>query len=137
MDMKPPVDFLTWLQGDGGRAALAGSLGGIGYGTGAGGTVSQATSKTTGVTLNKTAGRITMNAAALAAATSVEFTLTNSTIALEDVLDIAVQSPVSKYTANVVGKTAGTCIIRVTNYTGGSLSEAVLMNFAVIKAPIA
>ena len=29
MDMKPPTDFLTWLQGDGGRAALAGSLGGI------------------------------------------------------------------------------------------------------------
>jgi hypothetical protein len=44
------------------------STGGIGYATGAGGPVTQLTSKSTGVTLGKVAGQITMNGAALAAA---------------------------------------------------------------------
>src|SRR5262249_33804889 len=59
---------------------------GIGYqtGAGAGGTVTQATSKSTGVTLNKITGAITMNAAALAAATSVTFTVTDSSVAATD-----------------------------------------------------
>lgn len=110
--------------------------GGVGYGSGAGGTVTQATNKATGVTLNKASGRITTNAAALAAGASVEFTLTNSEIGVEDVVGVNVQSPVSKYTVTVVGTTAGTCILRLTNYTGGSLSEAVLINFAVMKVAI-
>ena len=114
-------------------SVLSTGSGGIGYGVGAGGLVTQATSKTTAVTLNETSGRITTNAAALAAATSVEFTFNNSEIGIEDLVNIEVQSPVSKYTAAIVGKTAGTCIIRLTNYTAGSLSEAVLMNFGVGK----
>jgi hypothetical protein len=107
-----------------------------GYGPTAGGAVTQATNKSTGVTLNQPNGKITTNAAALGATTSVEFTLTNSFIALEDHITVTIQSPVSKYTADVVGKTAGTCIIRLTNYTAGSLSEAVLMNFEVKKGSI-
>ncbi len=59
---------------------------GVGYATGAGGTVAQSSSKSTGVTLDKTTGTITMNAAALGAATAVTFTLTNSTIAATDVV---------------------------------------------------
>lgn len=110
--------------------------GGVGYGVGSGGTISQATSKSNGVTLNKASGRITTNAAALAAGVSVEFTLTNSEIGIEDHVGVTVQSPVSKYTVSVVGTTAGTCIIRLTNYTGGSLSEAVLINFAVVKVAV-
>ncbi|NBS24587.1 MAG: hypothetical protein EBS78_11605 [Altererythrobacter sp.] len=45
--------------------------GGIGYGTGAGGTVTQATSKSTGVTLDKVCGEITMNNATLNRETAV------------------------------------------------------------------
>lgn len=29
MDLKPPPDFIAWLTGEGGRAAIAGALGGI------------------------------------------------------------------------------------------------------------
>ena len=58
----------------------------LGYTTAAQGTVTQLTSKSTGVTLNKSAGRITMNAAALAGATAVSFTLTNSLISANDVI---------------------------------------------------
>lgn len=48
----------------------------IGYSSAAQGTVTQATSKSTGVTLNKSMGKITMNAASLGAGASVTFTLT-------------------------------------------------------------
>ena len=57
-----------------------------GYVTGEGGTVTQATSKSTGVTLNKKCGQITLNASSLAASTTVSFVLTNSTIAATDLL---------------------------------------------------
>ena len=57
-----------------------------GYITGDGGTVTQATSKSTAVTLNKKCGTVTMNGAALAADAIVSFTLTNSTIAATDVI---------------------------------------------------
>lgn len=68
-----------------GGAVLAGP-GGVGYGTGAGGAIVQATSKSTGVTLNKATGQITLNAAALAAGTVASFVLTNSAIAAGDIL---------------------------------------------------
>src|SRR6185369_12062510 len=67
-------------------ASVTSSSGGIGYETGAGGTVSQSTSKSTGVTLNKITGQITLNGAALAAGGIVSFVLTNSTIAATDQL---------------------------------------------------
>ena len=57
---------------------------GIGYSTGAGGTVTQSTSRTTGVTLNKPSGQITLFSQALAAGAANTFVLTNSTIAAND-----------------------------------------------------
>lgn len=108
---------------------------GIGYATGAGGTVTQATNKSTGVTLSKTCGAITMNAAALAAATIVSFTLTNTTIAATDVLvlnHISGGTPGS-YTLNARAA-SGSAIINVRNNTAGSLSEAIVIQFVIIKA---
>ncbi len=109
--------------------------GGVGYTTGAGGTVTQATSKATGVTLNKTTGTITMNAAALAATTSVGFTLTNSLIAATDVVLVSIKSGATadSYTVTVDAVAAGSCRISLRNVTAGSLSEAVVLSFAVIK----
>lgn len=108
---------------------------GIGYGTGAGGAVVQATSKATGVTLNKVTGQITLNAAALAAAAVVSFTLTNSSIALGDIL---VMNHISGGTAGVyllnAQCAAGSASINVRNTSAGSLSEAIVIDFAVIKA---
>ena len=108
---------------------------GMGYVTGAGGTVIQATSKSTGVTLSKITGRITMNAAALAAGAIVSFTLTNTTIAATDVIIVnhASGGTVGAYLINVQAG-AGTAVINVRNTTAGSLSEAIVISFAVIKA---
>lgn len=107
---------------------------GFGYGTGAGGTVTQATSKSTGVTLNTPTGKITMNGAALAANTTVSFTLTNSVIAATDVivLNHSATGTGGAYTLNAQCS-AGSAVINVRNVTAGSLSEAIVISFAVIK----
>ena len=57
-----------------------------GYVTGDGGAVTQSTSKSTGVTLSKKCGQITLNGAALAAGLTVSFTLTNTTVAATDII---------------------------------------------------
>ena len=110
----------------------------FGYGTGAGGTVTQATSKATAVTLNTRCGQITLNAAALASDTTVSFTLTNSSIAAGDVLilnHISGGTPGS-YLLNA-RSAAGSATVDVRNITAGSLSEAIVIAFAVIKATTA
>jgi hypothetical protein len=112
---------------------------GIGYATGAGGTITQLTSKSTGVTLNKTCGQITMNNATLNHDTIVQFTLTNSTIAATDVL---ILNHVSGGTAGVYllnaqcGAGSASIQVKNTHITGGAnnLSEAIVIAFVVIKA---
>ena len=106
-----------------------------GYITGDGGTVTQASSKSTAVTLNKKCGTVTMNNAALAADAIVSFTLTNSTIAATDVvvLNHASAGTAGKYALNAQAA-AGSASINVTNISAGSLSEAIVIRFAVIKA---
>jgi hypothetical protein len=108
----------------------------LGYATGAGGTVTQATNKATAVTLNKTTGEITMNAAALAAATIVTFVLNNSTLAVGDMIVCSHHSggTFGAYTINARVTGAGAASIAVRNNTAGSLSEAIVIKFAVIKA---
>jgi hypothetical protein len=110
----------------------------IGYATGAQGTVTQATSKSTGVTLNKSAGRITMDAAALAAGVAVSFVLTNSTISINDTIIVNVSSNTTgsvagAYTTYVSYLAAGSALITLRNLTAAtSYSEAVVINFAII-----
>lgn len=110
----------------------------VGYITGEGGTVTQSTDKTTGVTLNKRCGQITLNGAALAASTTVSFVLTNSTIAASDLLVLNHVSTGSfgSYTLNARAA-AGSATIDVRNVSAGSLSEAIVIGFAVVKASIA
>jgi hypothetical protein len=109
-----------------------------GYVTGEGGAVSQATSKATGVTLNKRCGQITLNGASLAAATTVSFTLTNSTIVATDivVLNHVSVGNLGDYALNARAA-AGSATIAVRNLTAGSLSDALVVGFAVIKATAA
>ena len=109
-----------------------------GYITGEGGTVAQATSKATAVTLNKKCGQITMDAAALASATTVSFTLTNSTIAATDllVLNHVSGGTAGSYLLNAQCG-AGSVSINVRNITAGALAEAIVIGFAVVKAVIA
>ena len=109
---------------------------GMGYVAGAGGTVTQATSKATGVTLNKLCGTITMNGAALAAAAIVTFTVTNSQIAATDVVHIQHDTigTIGGYTVMPNTSAAGSFKVSVRNNTAGSLSEAIVLRFAIIKA---
>jgi hypothetical protein len=107
-------------------------------GTGVGGTVTQLTSKATAVTLNKLCGRITMHNAALAAGAEVAFTVNNSTVANTDVVIVCVQSigTANAYLVSVGAVGAGSFSITVSNASTGSLSQAVVLNFAVIKSVI-
>lgn len=122
------------LAGDGSIYQKASA--GLGYGTGAGGTVTQATSKSTAVTLNKPTGQITMNNASLGANTAVIFDLNNSLITSSDAVVVSIKDGsvtfVSNYTVTVAVGT-GVARIAVVNRSGGSLSEAVVLNFAIIK----
>lgn len=111
------------------------SAGELGYTAAAQGTVTQATSKSTGVTLNKSSGRITMNGAALAAATAVSFTLTNSLISVKDVLIVNVSDvgTAAAYTVYISSLAAGSAVITLRNMTAAtSYSEAVVINYAII-----
>ena len=109
---------------------------GIGYGgSGTGGVVTQGTSKSTTVVLNKATGQITLHGAALAANTNVAFALTNSTISANDILVFNHVSggTIGAYNFNAVAG-SGTATVTVRNITSGSLSEAPVVSFAVIKA---
>lgn len=112
------------------------ATGGIGYATGAGGVVTQATNKSTGVTLNTVTGQITMNNASLAGQTEVSFTLTNSAIAATDVVLVSIASgaTANSYVVGVAATAAGSCVIQLGNVTlATALGEAVVLNFVVIK----
>lgn len=110
---------------------------GIGYATGAGCAVTQATSRTTGVTCTGVSGAITTDATSLAAAAEAEFTVTNTSVAVGDVVVVSARS----------GQTAGTSIPVVTAVAAGSFkitltnlhattadTGAMIINFAVVKA---
>jgi hypothetical protein len=114
---------------------LVSGTGKHGYTTGSGGTVTQATSKATAVTLSKSTGQITMNNAALNLDTTVSFTLTNTVIEAGDILILNHISggTAGSYLLNAQSA-AGSASINVRNITGGNLSEAIVIAFAVIKA---
>ena len=111
--------------------------GGIGYATGAGGAVTQTTTKSTGVTINKCCGQIATNNAALAASTSVEFTVSNNQVAATDNIDVTLAyggAGVSSYIYWVSAVAAGSFKITVYNRSGVTKSESLVFNFAVLKA---
>jgi hypothetical protein len=117
----------------GSNFVLAG--GELGYTQEAFGTVTQATDKSTAVTLNKSMGRITMNGAALNTGTNATFTLNNSTIVANDTVILTIsggQATPGSYNAFANGLATGSVSISLRNISGGTLSEAVVVNFCVI-----
>ena len=107
----------------------------IGYTAAAQSTVTQLTDKSTGVTINASAGQITMSNAALTATTNVAFTMTNNKISAKDLVIVNVAGGVASnvtYNCWVSGHTAGSCAFVLRNISAGSLSEAVVLNFAII-----
>jgi hypothetical protein len=119
----------------GGNLGYNATTGAFGYINGTG-TITQATNKATGVTLNSPSGQITLNGTALAADTTVSFTLTNSSITANDVLILNHLSAgtAGSYLLNAQAA-AGSASINVRNITSGPLSEAIVVGFAVIKTP--
>jgi hypothetical protein len=114
------------------KNVLVTSSGGLGYGTGSGGAVTQLTSRTTGVTLNKTNGSITLFSAANST-TFRTFTVTNSTVAATDVILLSQRSGVDRQQLLVTNVAAGSFDIAHATTTG-TTTEAPIINFAVIKA---
>jgi len=107
----------------------------IGYAAAAQGAVTQATSKSTAVTLDKSMGRITMNNASLATATNATFTLNNSSISANDTVILTIsggQATAGSYNAFANSIATGSVSITLRNISGGTLSEAVVINFCVI-----
>jgi hypothetical protein len=107
----------------------------IGYSAAAQGSVTQLTDKSTAVTLNNSAGRITMNNASLATATNATFTLNNSIIGANDAVILTIsggQTTPGSYNVFANSLTAGSVSITLRNISGGSLSEAVVINFAIV-----
>jgi len=109
----------------------------LGYSAAAQGAVTQLTDKSTAVTLNKSAGRITMNNAALAGNTAVSFTLNNLLISASDTIIVCISSVTTgstagAYTSYVSNMTTGSASITLRNLSGTSYSEAVIINYAVI-----
>jgi len=114
------------------RPKLGSGQAAIGYSTGAGSTVTQATSRTTGVTINAYSGAITLVSAA--GSTSWQsFTVTNSLVAATDTVIVNQKSGTDLYQIHVTAVAAGS--FRVTfATTAGTTTEQPVLNFAVVKA---
>jgi hypothetical protein len=110
----------------------------VGYSAGAGGTVTQITNKSTGVTLDKMCGTITLHNAELAAAAIVSFTVTNAQVAATDLVLIQHDSvaTLGKYLVSANTMAAGSFNVTVTNISAGNLSEAIVLRFAIVRAVI-
>lgn len=111
----------------------------IGYGTGAGGTVTQITNRSTGVTLSKLTGTIQTDTTSLAAEVAAVFTVTNTLVAIGDVVVVSIQSGTNGGNTAVTVTTvaAGSFAIKVSNNNaagGTAETGAIIINFAVIKA---
>jgi hypothetical protein len=120
-----------------GAVTSSSATAGMGYATGAGGAVTQLTSKSTAPpAINKLCGQITMNNAALAAGAKVSFAVSNTSCAATDIPQVAVVSggTANAYRANVTAVGASTFTVTVENITAGSLSEAPVIGFFINKA---
>lgn len=127
-----PNHFYGTIQAYSAANILVAGTGGIGYTTGSGGTVTQATSRTTGVTINKTNGAITLVSAAGTSAWQ-SFTVTNSTVAATDTVIVNQKSGTDLYNVCVTAVAAGSFRISFSTVSG-TTTEQPVFNFAVIKA---
>jgi len=113
----------------------SGPTSGVGYGTGAGGAVTQITNRTTPVTLNNVAGQITLVSATTTVSTFASFTVTNSAVAATDVVivNFASGATADRYSLSVTAVAAGSFRIQIHNIVAVAVAEAPVINFAVIK----
>lgn len=113
----------------------------VGYGnrtgeTGTGGAVTQITSASTPVTLNKPCGQITTVALTTAAAAEEAFVVTNSSVAATDVVVVTTTyAGAGKPIVFVTNMSAGAFTVNISNvHASAALDALMVINFAVIKA---
>lgn len=105
---------------------------GIGYGVGAGGAITQITSRATAVTINTYTGQITMFAAA-GSATAASFTVNDSLVKATDTIELVPASATNVYLVQVTAVAAGS--FQITYFTtGGTASDSPILNFVVVHA---
>ena len=110
---------------------LSKGIGGVGYTTGAGGTVTQATSRVTPVTINTITGAITLFSAAGSAAYN-GFVVNNSTVSANDVVILSQKTGSNAYNFIPINVQAGQFSIYF-NSISGTATDSPVVNFAVIK----
>ena len=124
--------FTQGLTSSKGILSIAPTGVGVGYATGAGGAVTQGTNRTTGVTLSKLTGAITLFSAA-GSATPATFTVTNTTVAALDTIVMTQKTgSTDVYSATAVAG-SGSFTVTIIDLTG-TTTEAPVFNFAVFKA---
>lgn len=115
------------------------SSGGVGYTVGAGGTVTQITNRSTGVTINALCGTITTINTSLAAEAAAAFIVTNSCVEAGDVVLICQRGGAVGVMTDVVviAQSAGSFTIAVMNgnvAAGTAETGAIRIGFVVVKA---
>jgi hypothetical protein len=116
-----------------GSFTTVGATTSLGYATGAGGTVTQITSRTTAVTLNKICGEVTLFSAANSAGAWTTFTVNNSTVAATDRVVAHLKSSTDVLICHVTKVAAGSFNLTFIS-TGGTTTEQPVIGFTVIKS---
>mgnify|MGYP003649704695 CR=1 FL=1 len=109
----------------------------LGYKAGSGGiSPTQGTDKSGEITLDKINGKMIMNSESMSANDIRTFQFTNSTIAATDVVivNIADVGTPGNYLISVSDVSTGHCKITLKCIAGSNLTDALILNFAVIKA---
>ena len=130
------------IDAKGGLLSSSPTGAGIGYTTGAGAKVTQATNRTTGVTINALSGQITTNNASLGSELAAAFTVTNNQVNINDVVLVSIQSGSNsgQTTLQVTTVANGSFAIQVQNNTvaaGTAETGAIIINFVIIKGAAA
>ena len=131
LDIRTASNRIVLSDGDGNPRWYIDNVGAAGYSPTTGGTVTQATSRTTGVTLNTPTGAITLVSAA-GTTTWQTFTVTNSSVAATDTLIVNQKSGTDLYEIHVTAVAAGSFNISFKT-TGGTTTEQPVFNYALIK----
>jgi hypothetical protein len=121
-------------------SVLAVSPTGVGYGVGAGGTVTQTTSKSTAVTLNKACGLVITSNSSLAAGQTTDFHIATTSFSLGDTATVVLESAggvfLPNYRVGILGVEPGQLIVYITNISGGALGEVMRIYFQVHKGSV-
>lgn len=118
-------------------AGITSSGGGVGYATGAGGVVTQLTSKVTPVTLNALTGVITTSNSSMTAGGLQSFTFNNSFITTSTELIVCSYTAASNpsfYVINFTATGAGTATCDIRNVSGLTPAEVITIRFAIIRS---